>query len=173
MRWFALASGALGFVFQGIALLPLGAGWAGAYDVLVGDCGYEGTCSDAHSLMASVLGLLVLLVLEIAVGVLLAWAAGRRRDGVSGANFLELLALRGAVAVAVGCAASWVLVVQAAVVSHMAADRYPASDALQGRFFITWNARAMIVESLIALVGWILIGSLRRKRTQSPARPAA
>lgn len=165
--------GGLGFL-QGVALLLLGAGWAGAYDVSRGDCGYDGSCSDAHSLTVSALGWLVLVAVEGGMGALSAWAAWRaRRAADGGADFPELLAFRGAVAVMVGCAASWLLVVQASVVSHVAADRHPASDTLQGRFFMTWNTRAMVVEGLAALVGWMAIGWLRRVRAQPPARPAA
>jgi hypothetical protein len=160
-----VAGGGLGLVAQGVALLGLGVGWAGAYDVSRGDCGYDGTCSDAHSPAVAVLGWLVLVGLEVAVGTIAAWAGVRRAGGVGGqAEFACEWVVRVAAAALIGSAAAWGLLLQADVVDWFAVMHSSRSDAVQGRFFIGWNARVMAVESILVVLGWFAAVSMRRAR---------
>lgn len=78
MRAVLLVGSGMAFLAQGVAALGLGAGWAAAYDVSDGGCGFDGTCSDQHSFALAALAWLVLLAVEGVAGFVMAWAVRRR-----------------------------------------------------------------------------------------------
>ena len=174
MRAALKVGSALAFPAQMLPVILLGTGWAGAADVARGDCGYDGTCSDQGSVTLIGLFFLILVGVEGFAGFALALAVWRRRrrnrstDGqkasstTAGPDFLGLLAPRLAWAALAGCAAAWLLMIQAGVIDQQGVERYPRNDAAEGSFFITWNARAMEVEFLVAVSATAIVAGWRR-----------
>jgi len=158
-RWVPAAALTLGaavaFVFQLVAVAGIAIDWAGAYDVMHGDCGWDGTCSQAGSLPVTLWCALALVSAEFISGL------------------VTLSAKRLAVAVIAGCVASWVIALQDRIVFHLAAARYPGvlGTQGQGQFFITWSARAVVAETALALLAWLVVARLRR--SNEPTRLTA
>ena len=148
LRAAALTLGAgIAFFMQLVAVTAVGIEWAGAYDVMHGDCGWEGTCSQAGSLPLTLWCALVLGGAELAAGLVLRSAA------------------RFAVAIMIGCTVSWAMALQDNVVYQLAAARYPGvlGTQRQGTFFFDWNARLLLAETALALAGWLVVAQLRRR----------
>ena len=55
-----LLGAAVAFLVQLVAMTGLGEQWAGHFDVMQGDCGWDGTCSDAGVVDVTLYGLLAL-----------------------------------------------------------------------------------------------------------------
>lgn len=177
MRAVLKVGSALAFPAQMLPVVWLGSGWAGAVDVSAGGCGYDGTCSDQGSVTLTGCFFLILVSAEGFAGFALALAAwrrlrrGRSTDGskdsgiAADPDFLGLLAPRLAWAALAGCAAAWLLTIQAGVIDQQGVERYPRSDAAEGSFFITWNKRALEVEFLVAVLATAIVAGWRRRRS--------
>jgi hypothetical protein len=144
-------------VLQLFAVLEIGMKWAGYYDVRDGGCGWDGTCSQAGGLPLSVWCLLALVIIEVAVGLVrqsIKWLA---------------------VAIIAGCITSMAIAIQSLIVDYNASIRYPGvlQTPDQAKFFFTCNMIALASESLLILLGWILVLRRRLRSATSDPRPGA
>jgi hypothetical protein len=164
-----LIGGVAASFLQLAAAVGLGAAWAGSNDVMQGDCGWDGTCSDAGTMTAIMWGILLLVAADVLIGMALArrvvrsgrWGHRTRPVGLLRANRAEI-------AVIIGCAAAWAVGAQAGLIGHIGDDRYPGTAGWQpaARFFVVWNVRVIAAEIAIVLLAWLTIGVRRRTRAR-------
>jgi hypothetical protein len=160
------------FFLQLVAMVLLGAQWAGYYDVMRGGCGWDGTCSDAGSVAVTIWGLLGVVAAELAVSFVLAKLAWRRRRTAGREAVIgSVWGVRLAVAVMIGCAAACLLGVQGGIIGRLGDVGYPGimGTQMQGRFFVSWSTRLLAVEVGLAVLISLLVHFFRN--TRLPFRP--
>jgi hypothetical protein len=133
------------FVGQFAAAVGIGFPWAWNQNIATGQCGWDGTCTDAGATTIIMWYSLALLLAEMVIGVVLGTAK------------------RIALMIIAACLISWVVMYQDALVMGLAA-KPGLTDQAQAQLFLTWAPRALLADAAIALLCYLAWFIIRRRR---------
>jgi hypothetical protein len=165
----------LALVIEAVAMAGLGNVWAGSYDVwrAGGDCGWDGTCSDAGVVTVTVGGFLAMLAAEFIMGTVSGCRVWRRarRAGDTGATAGAQWAALSVMVMLVG-AATLAVFLQCGLIGVVAEHWFGTSvtrQAAMAGFYFTWSTGLPAAEIVLGIVAWLTTARWRRRRVSACA----